>query len=207
MLCMADFSTVLSYCSVQGPRSIIMAVRLHFFTQTVIIARRARRGEPHRPALGCLPGQAQVCQDPPLLRRWCPFSRCWWPVCTRLMATVYVIVLPCSLHVSINTEPPCICRREPKAPRLHGWHVCDCCVLRLYVQSMKMLVKDQDVELINAADNDGMTAAHWCAFHNHWKHLECLLEVVCRGLWLCVFFYACIFYILSLYGYLYLPVL
>jgi hypothetical protein len=47
---------------------------------------------------------------------------------------------------------------------------------------MKMLVKDQDVELINAADNDGMTAAHWCAFHNHWKHLECLLEVVCRGL-------------------------
>lgn len=41
---------------------------------------------------------------------------------------------------------------------------------------VKMLCKDIAPNVLNGADNDGMTAAHWCAFHNHVKHLECLIE-------------------------------
>ena len=40
---------------------------------------------------------------------------------------------------------------------------------------MKLVCKDQKPAVLNAVDQDGMTAAHWCAFHNHWKHLDCLV--------------------------------
>ena len=112
-------------------------------------ARRARRGEPHSTALGGIPGQAQVREGASVIRRGPDAARHGWPVCAR----------------GACQRPP-----TPSSTPLHlasGAESSKC---------TKLLSKDQDPDLINAADSDGMTAAHWCAFHNHPKHLECLID-------------------------------
>jgi ankyrin repeat protein len=42
---------------------------------------------------------------------------------------------------------------------------------------VRMLLKVTSPELIDAVDVDGMTALHWCAAHDHPKHLDALVRV------------------------------
>jgi ankyrin repeat protein len=42
----------------------------------------------------------------------------------------------------------------------------------------KQLLRYLDRDAVNDADVEHMTAAHWCAYHDHSKHLELLIELV-----------------------------
>ena len=41
---------------------------------------------------------------------------------------------------------------------------------------IKQLCKQLTADAVNEVDNESMTAAHWAAYHDHYKHLESLLE-------------------------------
>ena len=45
-------------------------------------------------------------------------------------------------------------------------------------QIMKMLLEDMPRVIIDAQDSEGMSAAHWAAFHNHHKQLDVLMAAV-----------------------------
>jgi hypothetical protein len=70
----------------------------------------------------------------------------------------------------------CILHLAPAAQRFVAVGSSGACDL---LQCMKLLVQDVEAAVVDQVDAEGMTAAHWCAFHNHWKHLDCLVSVVC----------------------------